>query len=46
MFPIWDDVPTKKFPLITVILIALNAIVYFKEKSVERVVKKEETICT
>ena len=28
MFPIYDDVPTKKFPLITVMLIVLNSIVY------------------
>jgi len=33
MFPIWDDVPTKKFPLITVILIALNSIVYVYQVS-------------
>jgi membrane associated rhomboid family serine protease len=29
MFPIWDDVKTKKFPLITVILITLNSIYSF-----------------
>ncbi len=33
MFPIWDDVPTKKFPLITVILIVLNSIVYLYQMS-------------
>ncbi len=33
MFPIWDDVPTKKFPLITVILIALNSMVFLYQVS-------------
>jgi membrane associated rhomboid family serine protease len=33
LFPLWDDVPTKKFPLITVILIALNSIVYLYQVS-------------
>ncbi|GAI00996.1 unnamed protein product, partial [marine sediment metagenome] len=33
MFPIWDDVPTKKFPLITVALIVLNTIVYLYQVS-------------
>lgn len=33
MFPIWDDVPTKKFPLITVILIALNSMMFFYQLS-------------
>ncbi|GAI66436.1 unnamed protein product, partial [marine sediment metagenome] len=33
MFPIWDDVPTKKFPLITVALIVLNSIVYLYQVS-------------
>jgi len=33
MFPIWDDVPTKKFPLITVVLIILNSIVYLYQAS-------------
>jgi len=33
MFPIWDDVPTKKFPLITIILIVLNSIVYLYQMS-------------
>jgi membrane associated rhomboid family serine protease len=33
MFPIWDDIPTKKFPLITVILIALNSMVFFYQLS-------------
>lgn len=33
MFPIWDDVPTKKFPLITIILIVINSIVYLYQMS-------------
>ena len=33
MFPIWDDIPTKKYPLITVILIALNSIVFLYQVS-------------
>lgn len=33
MFPLWDDVPTKKFPLITIILIVLNSIVYLYQMS-------------
>ncbi len=33
MFPIYDDVPTKKFPLITVALIVLNSIVYLYQIS-------------
>ncbi len=33
MFPIWDDIPTKKFPLITIILIVLNSIVYLYQMS-------------
>ena len=33
MFPIWDDVPTKKFPLITVVLIVLNSIVFLYQAS-------------
>ncbi|MGB6606542.1 MAG: rhomboid family intramembrane serine protease [Atribacterota bacterium] len=33
MFPIYDDVPTKKFPLITVALIVLNSIVYLYQVS-------------
>src|SRR5665648_1246018 len=33
MFPIYDDVPTKKFPLITVVLIVLNSIVYLYQVS-------------
>jgi len=33
MFPIYDDVPTKRFPLITVALITLNTIVYIYEAS-------------
>jgi membrane associated rhomboid family serine protease len=31
MFPIYDDVPSKRFPLITVALIVLNTIVYIYE---------------
>jgi len=33
MFPIYDDVPTKQFPLITVALIVLNLIVYLYQIS-------------
>jgi len=33
MFPLWDDQPTKKFPLITVAIIVLNTIVYLYEAS-------------
>ena len=33
MFPIWDDTPTKKFPLITVILIALNSMIFLYQVS-------------
>jgi membrane associated rhomboid family serine protease len=33
MLPLWDDLPTKKFPLITVAIIVLNAIVYLYEAS-------------
>jgi len=33
MFPIYDDVPTKKFPLITVALIVLNSVVYLYQIS-------------
>jgi membrane associated rhomboid family serine protease len=33
MFPLWDDLPTKKFPLITVAIIVLNTIVYLYEAS-------------
>jgi len=33
MFPIFDDVPTKKFPLITVALILLNSTVFFYQIS-------------
>jgi membrane associated rhomboid family serine protease len=33
MFPLWDDLPTKKFPLITVEIIVLNTIVYLYEAS-------------
>ncbi|HER23785.1 MAG TPA: rhomboid family intramembrane serine protease [Candidatus Atribacteria bacterium] len=33
MFPIWDDVPTRKFPLITVILIAMNSIIFLYQFS-------------
>ena len=33
MFPIWDDIPTKKIPLITIILIVLNSIVYLYQMS-------------
>jgi membrane associated rhomboid family serine protease len=33
MFPIYDDVPTKQFPLITVALIVLNSIVYLYQIS-------------
>jgi len=33
MFPIWDDVPTKKFPLITVLLIILDTIVFLYQVS-------------
>ena len=33
MFPLWDDLPTKKFPLITVALIVLNSIVYLYQIS-------------
>ena len=29
MFPIKDDIPTRRFPVITVALIAINVIVYF-----------------
>jgi len=33
MFPIWDDTPTKKFPLTTVILIALNSMIFLYQVS-------------
>jgi membrane associated rhomboid family serine protease len=33
MLPLWDDLPTKKFPLITVAIIVLNTIVYLYEAS-------------
>ena len=33
MFPLWDDIPTKKFPLITVLLIVLNSVVYIYQAS-------------
>jgi len=33
MFPLWDDQPTKKFPLITVAIIVLNTMVYLYEAS-------------
>ena len=33
MFPIWDDTPTKRFPLITVILIALNSMIFLYQVS-------------
>jgi membrane associated rhomboid family serine protease len=33
MFPLWDDLPTKKFPLITVAIIVLNTMVYLYEAS-------------
>jgi membrane associated rhomboid family serine protease len=33
MFPLWDDIPTKKFPLITVLLIVLNSAVYIYQAS-------------
>jgi len=33
MFPIYDDVPTKKFPIITVALIVLNSMVYLYQVS-------------
>jgi membrane associated rhomboid family serine protease len=33
MLPLWDDLPTKKFPLITVEIIVLNTIVYLYEAS-------------
>ena len=33
MFPIYDDVPTKKFPLITIALIMMNSIVYLYQMS-------------
>ena len=33
MFPLWDDLPNKKFPLITVAIIVLNTIVYLYEAS-------------
>ena len=33
MFPLWDDIPTKKFPLITVLLIVLNSAVYIYQVS-------------
>ena len=29
MFPIYDDIPTKRFPLVTVIIIACNVFVFF-----------------
>ena len=29
MIPLKDDIPTRRFPIVTVILIAINVIVYF-----------------
>ena len=29
MFPIKDDIPTRRFPVVTVVLIAINVVVYF-----------------
>lgn len=29
MLPLWDEIPTKKIPLITIILIMLNSLIYF-----------------
>ena len=29
MIPIKDDIPTRRFPIVTVVLIAINVIVYF-----------------
>ena len=31
MFPLWDDVPHSRWPLITVALIAVNVVVFFQE---------------
>ncbi|MEA1939839.1 MAG: rhomboid family intramembrane serine protease [Candidatus Caldatribacteriota bacterium] len=33
MFPIYDDVPTKRLPIITIAIIVINAIVYFYQIS-------------
>ena len=33
MFPIYDDIPTKKFPLITVVIIIINAVVFIYQTS-------------
>ena len=29
MFPLWDEIPTKKFPLITIFFIIINCVVYY-----------------
>jgi rhomboid family protein len=29
LFPLKDDIPTRRFPVVTVALIAINVIVYF-----------------
>jgi len=33
MFPLWDDLPTRKFPFVTIILIALNILVFIYQSS-------------
>lgn len=33
MFPLWDDLPTRKFPFITIILIVLNVLVFIYQAS-------------
>ncbi|MDD4363200.1 MAG: rhomboid family intramembrane serine protease [Atribacterota bacterium] len=29
MFPLWDEMPTRKVPIITILIIAVNAVVYY-----------------
>jgi len=29
MFPLWDEMPTKKIPVVTIILIIVNCLVYY-----------------